>query len=531
MKKLVKNLSRSILLLFFFLSFARFASANADSENSWKFPDAVISTQSLSDLPKDILKQSLLKQVLTEDFAFYYEDSSEYLSLKGALKRIAFEHEMTLFDQILNYVMSEPAEMIFWKTEYGRLDEFMLSIERSAIIDLMTFAAKISTSDSQLTKLEERTEGTEKFTIYKLKFGEFNQLFFTNFGNKLIVYTNYKMPIPTQQRLKTWLRDDLFPSSESRGSLLDFFSGKGTEKNKHQLYLNMHFLTFGYQKYLANMDYLAFSFNEKDEWKTHGLMSGENARLALKTDALWKAVPRSPVLCLSLPLNKTSLKDLFLKTFPDKPVDSVVNNLSDNLGTCWFADSQMFTPLYVINANSGLDKEFLKLAFNSAIGPFVQNKPAPATVMSEKDKISFLKFVPSKFGNTTDGKKSGKRGFKVKLSSVENYLVFSADSELVDQSAMVISKKSPSLSETLSGKDNIAAVLFPSKLSLLLKKTIKETLKDKSDSLFKETVTKRFFPSLDKMNSMPNLSLEWPKKLPEQGKRWEELSWASINSK
>ncbi|MBY0415909.1 MAG: DUF2138 family protein, partial [Bdellovibrionales bacterium] len=129
MKNLYKFLTRVFLASILLINFAK-------AEINWGPPDAVVSTQSLSDLPKDILKQPMLKEILTDDFAFYYLDSAEFLSLKGSLKRIAFEHEMTFADEILNYVMSTPADVILWKKENGRLDDFMLSIERTNLIDL-----------------------------------------------------------------------------------------------------------------------------------------------------------------------------------------------------------------------------------------------------------------------------------------------------------------------------------------------------------------------------------------------------------
>lgn len=526
MKNKQKLLLRVSLCIFLLNNFAYAQEVN------WGPPDAVISTQSLSDLPKDILKQPILKEVLTNEFAFYYLDSAEFLSLKGSLKRIAFEHEMTFADEILNYVMSTPADVIFWKKENGRLDDYMLSIERTNLIDFLMMVGKISASDKQLTVFDEKTEGSEKFKIYKLKYGQHNTLYFTNLGNKLIVYTDPRMPMPTSQRLKTWLKDDLYPTAQKeKGFFSKLFGSDEDSKNKHQTYLNLNFLTFGYRKYLSHIDYMAFSFNDKAGWQTHALLSGVDANEAFNTIDIWNAVPRSPAICLALPINHQMIKDLFAKIFTDEKIDKVVSSFNKNIGLCWFADSRIYSPLYVIKTNGEVDNAFLEKAFDMSI-----NKDALATtdtkMTKEKNNLTIVKFVSSRYGNATNKEKDKtEKGFKVKLAAREKYIIFSADGNLVDKSISVINKKSPSLLEALSNKEKVAGVIYPGMLATLVKKSIEESLKAEGDSVFKEAFTKRFFPTLNKMNSMPNLSLEWPKTKITDTKEWQELSWEKFTSK
>ena len=64
-------------------------------------PFAYVSTPALSRLPRDIVQAPVVRDVLTEDFAFYYEDQEDRLSLRGAIKRIAYERETTWTDQLL----------------------------------------------------------------------------------------------------------------------------------------------------------------------------------------------------------------------------------------------------------------------------------------------------------------------------------------------------------------------------------------------------------------------------------------------
>ena len=82
-------------------------------------PDAYVSTPALSKLPRDMVKAPVLREVLDEDFAFYYEEHEDRLGLRGAVKRIAFEHDKTLTDQLLEAALDEPAEMAFWADAKG----------------------------------------------------------------------------------------------------------------------------------------------------------------------------------------------------------------------------------------------------------------------------------------------------------------------------------------------------------------------------------------------------------------------------
>ena len=75
-------------------------------------PDAVIVTQSLAQLPKDVLAHPWLKDVLTEDFINYYEDNEGAMGLRGALRRIAYEHQATVMDAVLAQLAQHLRERI-----------------------------------------------------------------------------------------------------------------------------------------------------------------------------------------------------------------------------------------------------------------------------------------------------------------------------------------------------------------------------------------------------------------------------------
>jgi uncharacterized protein YfaA (DUF2138 family) len=95
-------------------SWARFDGAINSLGVAMDAPAALIVSDSLSSLPRDLVKAPLLRDLLTEDLVFYYEDQEDRLNLRGALKRLALEQETTLTDKLLDVALDEPAELALW---------------------------------------------------------------------------------------------------------------------------------------------------------------------------------------------------------------------------------------------------------------------------------------------------------------------------------------------------------------------------------------------------------------------------------
>ena len=57
-------------------------------------PDVVIQSDQFNQLPAKLLSIPIVKDVLTEDVVFYYQEAPSKLSLQGALQRLAFDHKL-----------------------------------------------------------------------------------------------------------------------------------------------------------------------------------------------------------------------------------------------------------------------------------------------------------------------------------------------------------------------------------------------------------------------------------------------------
>ncbi|MGK5048592.1 DUF2138 family protein [Janthinobacterium sp. GB4P2] len=113
-------------------------------------PDALVRTKSLSTLPRDLLTVPLARDVLREDFLFYYEQSEDRLGLKGSLRRIAYEHALGWGDQLLRMVLDQPAEVALWRDADGSLKHFAIAVSRNQLTRLLEEAGKIALKDTQM---------------------------------------------------------------------------------------------------------------------------------------------------------------------------------------------------------------------------------------------------------------------------------------------------------------------------------------------------------------------------------------------
>ena len=96
-------------------------------------PDGLLETHSLAQLPKDLLAVPFLKETLTEDFVFYYQTHADRLGLIGSLRRIIYEHDLKLQDNLIEQLFDQPADVALWRGADGRLKDFLLVMDRGGL--------------------------------------------------------------------------------------------------------------------------------------------------------------------------------------------------------------------------------------------------------------------------------------------------------------------------------------------------------------------------------------------------------------
>lgn len=104
-------------------------------------PDAWVHSQNLSELPRDLLTVPLIKDVLTEDFLYFYDTDEDWLSLKGSMRRISFEHELKWQDNLLQSMAQSPADIYLWRDSSSALRYWAIGVERK---DLTAVAQQLA---------------------------------------------------------------------------------------------------------------------------------------------------------------------------------------------------------------------------------------------------------------------------------------------------------------------------------------------------------------------------------------------------
>lgn len=526
-------------------------------------PDALVVTKSLSSLPSDIIKQTALGHILTKDFVFYYLDSEGFLGLKGAIKRIAFEHEETIVDQVLAAALNTPSELAFWKSYDGRLSDFMMSVERNTLTDIMAGLARIAADDKQLSKVGERKINGESVGVYRLWYGMNKNLFIAATENKLFFFSHRDMQLPTAEKVRSWTTKP----NDKDPSLANIWDHPVPDA-KHLIYLSASYLSFGYQKFFPSLEAIRFQYAEGPGWSSQAMSDG--AKIKYSPDGvmtLWGAVPKSPALCFAAPIDDGEVSKLAGAVFKEKKSEatSAVSLVQAPVSVCWFAKSKLYTPLLVARVSAPLSSEFLDYAFEKMIGNFeagilsegeMQKRKEQLEKITNGEKISDLvrasKFedsfpvtkdvqsngviytreVSSRYGlydanaSPNQAKMRSKKYFKVRLAQWKGFLIFSPDDSLVDTTIAVIEKRYPALRDMLPNDSSPILVTDPGEVAALIEQASFDSLPAEQESVFRESVSRRLLPALERMKKYAALGVSIPQ---SEQRQWQEFSWQNIS--
>lgn len=260
-------------------------------------PDALVLSHSLSQLPRDILTIPLLKDILTEDFVFYYEQNERRLSLQGTIRRIAYEHQLSFDDEILAYVFKTRASIALWKTRDGRLGRHMLFIERDPLLKIPEAVAKIVLDDKQLTiKGELRFAADVALPVYDLHYARNQHVYCVDHAGQLIVLSDAAMLLPEEKEKQAAVRE--FVSSPHPADRLLQHLQLELLASKHTIAVSARYLSFGYQRFFPSLEAIRFDYAPSG-WSTLVLTTGTVPDVS----ALWEIVPTAPALCAALPLD------------------------------------------------------------------------------------------------------------------------------------------------------------------------------------------------------------------------------------
>ncbi len=509
-------------------------------------PDAIIATKSLSSLPRDILEVPLLKDLLSEDFVFYYRDSgADWLSFRGALARLAYEQKSDWPSRFLSWLMDGPAEIALWKGSEGRLNHFLVVIDQTGVKSLFEEIAKMmasqgATGDTQLSsmKIGERN-------VQVLKLSTEKTIYFTSEENRLFVFSEPNIQLPDSAHKRSFIEraKSFFGTNQEMGIF-----GPQLANSKHRLSLSAQYLSFNYQAFMSGLKAVRFEFTS-GAWESQILMAGDAKPVESK---FWNQMPRGAAFCAALPIDKKKVEGIVkLQSWLEKSDPVAV--------ACWYPESKLYTPLIALHGDysallknsSELEQAFKKLigsreAFWKSSG---EAEAAPILTWSASLPVNITKVgatgiaisreVGGRYGpyatakTKSASKLKSKRFFRIELAALPNALLFSPDDQLVVKAISTLSGKFPSMSASFPAQAKTPSVIFaPEPLAKLLKQSILESLPTSQEAVFREAVAKHLFPNLDHFGKAPLQAASLGETLNAnessvQSSHWRKLVWAA----
>ncbi|KJK20662.1 hypothetical protein UB46_31240 [Burkholderiaceae bacterium 16] len=520
-------------------------------------PDALADSESLSSLPRDMLRVPLLRDVLTEDFVNYYEDNEGRLSAAGALRRIAFEHELDWSDALLKRVFDEPGRLMAWRGADGTLRYWALSMERNGLAKVLQTLGTIAPADTQLSRAGE-IDGTP---LYALRIGPARSLLLAGKGDRLVILSEAGMLLDAESKpiaarakaVAAWLSDD----AGAREAPLQSFAldaAKGPPKG-HRVVVGANYLSFGYQAFFPGIEALRFDLAGGDPkagtddavWRSAVLVDGARLPGQWNTAELWKALPADPAACATLPVDWQAAGKMLQKVSDGKEelATQVGQAFDGPAAVCWYSKSALVAPLFVARIKSAdaaaTLRPVLASLFGQVIGAYEPNaggeKGAYARLPVQNREgaggaVLWSRAVSSPYG-TREAKGapfaaqlSAGAYFPVTLALAGNTVLFSPDGALVDDALAVQGKRFPAVADTMQRGQQARTVLSftPSALAPLVRREATKALPADQEALFLNAARAHLFPKLKALGAYPAVSLVLADSLPS-GRGWVPVNW------
>ncbi|WP_226504008.1 DUF2138 domain-containing protein [Pseudomonas sp. MWU16-30317] len=509
-------------------------------------PDGLLETNSLSQLPKDVLAVPFLKATLTEDFVFYYQANADRLGLIGSLRRIIYEHDLKLQDSLIEQLFDQPADVALWRGADGRLKDFLLVMDRGGLAKVLEPLAKVALDDSQLTKTADVKVGSDDVALYQLTYGASKSLLFASHGDKLVVLSN---PAKLYEA-----KDDTAPepgdvSTQAIAALLNgdklFPEAFGLQPRapevKQRLSVNASVLAMGYQRFIPNFAGVRFDMDDKG-WHSYLAMDELDNQPDFDFKPIWQAMPMGASACVALPLAAEQQKPLLVKLGADEAsAQTLTEHMAGAAGLCWYADSRLYTPLLVASLkdqdSTQLDGELGKL-FGSMVGAYeanVDEHAFPVVETQEGQSHLWQRQVSSNFGPyaAKDAEKpdaiSGKAFMKVSLARHGSTLLFSLDDKLLDKALGTLNKTFPPMTDVLP-KDLLMPFYFgPDAMAQLMQKETLDSLPQDMEPVFYNAAQTMLIPKLRTLGGYGKYALTLPKGSEPNGHwQWLPLEWKAL---
>ncbi len=504
-------------------------------------PDAVIASASLARLPRDLLKVPVLRDVLTEDLVFYYEQHEDRLGLAGAVKRIAWEHNLGWSDRMLALALDEPAELAFWRDGNGALRHYALVMRRGALATLLQDAAAVALKDKQLLLLKDAGGHRLDFPVYALKLSPRRTLIVAVRGERIAVLSDPGLLLDREGRFVPAARDAVAAWLAKDGVLASQLSlERGTAT--HSMAMTSGTFALGYDAFVPGIQALRFDL-DGDAWTTRlKLRHGALPKAGLGDAELWRAAPANAGACLLLPLDAQAPQKVLAgaKTAPEGLKKTAASAVEGSALACWYPQSTLYAPVFVarvakpVAADDAVFSELAKWALRKPV--FKEQVAGDKTMARTPAPLPRATAARGEAGRTwrAEGAEPAAARNHVTallaaptLASAGGLGVFSPDAAMVELALDTIARKYPSVGDQLPAKDVTLAVISPRMLAEMVLREATASLPKAEEPILAGALATHLVPRMKALAKHPPHRLVIGEAAAKQD-GWQRVTWEPI---
>lgn len=468
-------------------------------------PDALIEASNLSQLPAQIIKAPFLAEILSEDFVFYYEHHAEKLALIGTLRRLAFERNLSLPEQLIAQILNNPAQVALWKTADGRLTLSLARIELGlaapigkVLTSFISAAGQIAKDDPQLKSAGSMSLDKDKIEFFSLRYLPGHTLLFAFAQGSLMVASHPDLLSDGAGGFRSDAQTLIGQLVKNQSPFKHHFNLRediNPAQNPARVSLGARFFTLGYQDYVPALAAVRFDL-QAGQWMSFIALHEGDHKATFDT-SIWASTPADASLCAFMPVSSAALAPIISAQQQDV---KILEQFTGRGFICWFANAPMAKPLIGAELKTADQLENFDTQLTQLFDKVIRNNKLPKaqTPASDETKTpvsTASQYAPSnlEISDIEQGKKWQKFTKDGKplatLARRNNFVLFSLHAALIEHGLKTLGQDYPALQDKLPGQDAVALYIAPQSLSTLLTQEIRQSGADTTLNALKPQLT------------------------------------------
>ena len=540
-------------------------------------PDVVIQSDSLNQLPSKLLTIPVIKDILTQDVVFYYQEAPAKQSLQGALQRLAFDHNLRFEDRIIDKMLARKGDLYVWKGHTNKPDHWLFVGNSDAFSKFSEVLAKVALDDSQLIQVDTIKVDGNKIPLYALTYQGKTGLFAATaervvFLSDAGMLMDLKSKPAKELQLEAKIDTDKdgnekvtplpMPKAEKpdgkliseRANMVEKLLSKRPENQQtinqglglskaaqhpHSVYFSAAMLTLSYQDFMGGFQGSRFEFDGNTWQQAIALKPSLLPNHEWNGTDLFAHMPHNAAFCANAPIEWNSLNTQ-AKKLPTTTDALNLAQFNSPVLACWYAGSPAAAPLFVTKLPKTEQREAqlaaLQQVFSDVIGAKeythkqrfeVSRKETQGVVVNER-------IVSARYGShdtddlpaTTAKELSATSYFPVRYAVSGDYVWFSPNGDLVEQAVAVSQQQAPALAEQMQQQNSALLWVNGAELAKWLQQQTSAVIAEDSD--MRTVLSQRLTPKLRLISSSGSWQVQADTKSlnpSSNNTQWVNVTW------